>query len=107
LLDVLAGDLVAAGYAVSVGGEQDTDAVPGAGSDFGRRGAGGQPQRRRGMAKVVGPQARGARHGRSAAPQAAPSPAARSGQADGFLATAADGTFTKVVHSRERQSFRE
>jgi hypothetical protein len=28
LLDVLAGDLVAAGYAVCIGGEQDTDAVP-------------------------------------------------------------------------------
>ena len=53
--DVLAGDLVAAGHAVGVDGEQDTHAVPGAGSDFGRRGAGGQPQRQRGMAKVVGP----------------------------------------------------
>ena len=30
LFDVLAGDLVAAGYAVGVGGEQDTHAVPGA-----------------------------------------------------------------------------
>jgi hypothetical protein len=28
LLDVLAGDLVVAGYAVGVGGEQDTHAVP-------------------------------------------------------------------------------
>ena len=54
LLDVLAGDLVVAGYAVGVGGEQDMHAVPGAGSDFGGRGAGGQPQRQRGMAKVVG-----------------------------------------------------
>ena len=54
LLDVLAGDLVAAGYAVGVDGEQDTHAVPGAGSDLGGRGAGGQPQRQRGMAKVVG-----------------------------------------------------
>jgi hypothetical protein len=54
LLDVLAGDLVAAGYAVGVDGEQDAPAVPGAGSDFGGRGAGGQPQRRRGMAEVVG-----------------------------------------------------
>src|ERR1700722_10070846 len=53
LLDVLAGDLVAAGYAVGVGGEQDTPAVPGAGSDFGGGGAGGWPQRQRGMAKVV------------------------------------------------------
>ena len=54
LLDVLAGDLVAAGYAVGVDGEQDTHAVPGAGSDLGGRGAGGQPQRQRGMTKVVG-----------------------------------------------------
>jgi hypothetical protein len=54
LLDVLAGDLVVAGYAVGVGGEQDMHAVPGAGSDFGGRGTGGQPQRQRGMAKVVG-----------------------------------------------------
>jgi hypothetical protein len=54
LLNVLAGDLVAAGYAVGVDGEQDTHAEPGAGSDFGGRGAGGQPQRQRGMAKVVG-----------------------------------------------------
>ena len=54
LLDVLAGDLVAAGYAVGVDGEQDTHAVPGAGSDLGGRGAGGQPQRQRGMAQVVG-----------------------------------------------------
>jgi hypothetical protein len=54
LLDVLAGDLVAAGYAVGVDGEQDTHAVPGAGSDFGGRGAGGQPQRQRGMAQIVG-----------------------------------------------------
>ena len=43
-LDVLAGDLVAAGNAVGVDGEQDTHAVPGAGGDFGGRGAGGQPQ---------------------------------------------------------------
>jgi hypothetical protein len=42
LLNVLAGDLVAAGYAVRVGGEQDTHAVPGAGSDLGGRRAGGQ-----------------------------------------------------------------
>ena len=34
LLDVLAGDLVAVGYAVGVDGEQDTYAVPGAGSDY-------------------------------------------------------------------------
>jgi hypothetical protein len=54
LFDVLAGDLVAAGHAVGVDGEQDTHAVPGAGSDLGGRGAGGQPQRQRGMAKVVG-----------------------------------------------------
>jgi hypothetical protein len=54
LLDVLAGDLVAAGYAVGVDGEQDTHAVPGAGRDFGGRGAGGQPQRQRGMAQIVG-----------------------------------------------------
>ena len=54
LLNVLAGDLVAAGNAVGVHGEQDTHAVPGAGSDLGGRGAGGQPQRQRGMAKVVG-----------------------------------------------------
>ena len=51
---MLAGDLVAAGYAVGVGGEEDMHAVPGAGSDLGGRGAGGQPQRQRGMAKVVG-----------------------------------------------------
>jgi hypothetical protein len=43
-LDVLAGDLVAAGYAVRIDGEQDADAVPGAGSDLGGRGTGGQPQ---------------------------------------------------------------
>ena len=36
-LDVLAGDLVAAGYAVCIDGEQDTHAVPGAGSDLGGR----------------------------------------------------------------------
>ena len=54
LLDLLAGDLVAAGYAVGVAGEQDTHAVPGAGRDFGGRGAGGQPQRQRGMTQVVG-----------------------------------------------------
>ncbi len=54
LLNVLAGDLAAAGYAVRVDGEQDTYAVPGAGSDLGGRRAGGQPQRQRGMAKVVG-----------------------------------------------------
>jgi len=54
LLDVLAGDLVAAGYAVGVDGEQDMHAVPGAGGDLGGRGAGGQPQRQCGMAKVVG-----------------------------------------------------
>jgi len=54
LLDVLAGDLVAAGYAVGVDGEQYMHAVPGAGSDFSGRGAGGKPQRQRGMAKVVG-----------------------------------------------------
>jgi hypothetical protein len=54
LLNLLAGDLVVAGDAVGVDGEQDTYAVPGAGSDFGGRGAGGQPQRQRGMAKVVG-----------------------------------------------------
>jgi hypothetical protein len=36
-LDVLARDLVAAGYAACVDGEQDAHAVPGAGSDFGRR----------------------------------------------------------------------
>jgi hypothetical protein len=53
-LDVLAGDLVAAGYAVRVDGKQDTHAVHGAGSDFGGRGTGGQPQRQRGMAEVVG-----------------------------------------------------
>ena len=58
LLDVLARDLVAAGYAVGVGGEQDTDAVPGAGRDLGGRGAGGQPQRQRGMTQVVGEQVR-------------------------------------------------
>ena len=34
-LDVLAGDLVTAGYAVGIDAEQDTHAVPGAGSDFG------------------------------------------------------------------------
>ena len=63
-LDVLAGDLVAAGYAVCIDGEQDADAVPGAGSDFGGRGTGGQPQRQRGMTQVVGTQARRARQGR-------------------------------------------
>ena len=40
--------------AVGVDGEQDAHAVPGAGSDLGGRGAGGQPQRQRGMAKVIG-----------------------------------------------------
>jgi hypothetical protein len=55
LLNLLGGDLVAAGYAVGVDGEQDTHAVPGAGSDLGGRGAGGQPQRQRGMAKIEGP----------------------------------------------------
>jgi hypothetical protein len=45
-VDVLAGDLVAAGYAVGVDGEQDTHAVPGASRDLGGRGAGGQPQHR-------------------------------------------------------------
>ena len=54
MLDVLAGDLVAAGYAVGVDGEQDTHAVPGAGSDLGGRGARGQPQRQRGMTQIVG-----------------------------------------------------
>jgi hypothetical protein len=55
LLNVLAGDLVATGHAVGVDREQDTHAVPSAGSDLGGRGAGGQPQRQRGMAKIVGP----------------------------------------------------
>jgi hypothetical protein len=41
LLNVLAGDLVAAGYAVRVDAEQHTHAVPSAGSDLGGRGAGG------------------------------------------------------------------
>jgi hypothetical protein len=36
-LDVLAGDLVAAGYAVGVDGQQDRHAVPGARRDFGGR----------------------------------------------------------------------
>jgi hypothetical protein len=39
LFDVLAGDLIVAGYAVGVDGEQDLHAVLGAGSDFGGRGA--------------------------------------------------------------------
>jgi hypothetical protein len=39
LFDVLAGDLVVAGYAVGVDGEQDLNAVSSAGSDFGGRGA--------------------------------------------------------------------
>jgi hypothetical protein len=56
-LDVLAGDLAAAGYAVCIDGEQDAHAVPGAGSDLGGRGTGGQPQRQRGMTQVVGTQA--------------------------------------------------
>jgi len=51
---VLAGDLAAAGYAVSVDGEQDTHAVPGASSDLGGRGAGGQPQPQVGRALVQG-----------------------------------------------------
>jgi hypothetical protein len=51
---VLAGDLVAAGYAVRVDGKQDAHAVPGSGTDLGGRGAGGQPQRQRGMAEAVG-----------------------------------------------------
>jgi hypothetical protein len=66
-LDVLAGDLVAAGYAVCIAGEQDAHAVPGAGSDLGGRGTGGQPQRQRGMTPVTGTQARRARRGRDAA----------------------------------------
>jgi hypothetical protein len=74
-LDVLAGDLVAAGYAVCIDGEQDADAVPGAGSDLGGRGTGGLPQRQRGMTQVVGTQARRARRGRDAA-----GPGARSGR---------------------------
>jgi hypothetical protein len=41
-LDVLAGDLVAAGYAVGVDGEQDTHAMPSAGSDLGGWGTGSQ-----------------------------------------------------------------
>jgi hypothetical protein len=52
---------------MGVDGEQDAHAVPGAGSDFRGRGAGGQPQRQRGMTQVVGAQARGARQARSAA----------------------------------------
>ena len=40
MLDLMAGDLVAAGYAMGVEGEQDTHAVPGAGSHFGGQGAG-------------------------------------------------------------------
>jgi hypothetical protein len=66
-LDVLAGDLVAAGYAVGIDGKQDAHAVPGAGSDLGGRGGGGQPQRQRGMTQVVGTQPRGARRGRDVA----------------------------------------
>jgi hypothetical protein len=54
LLDLLAGDLVAAGYGVRIDGEQDTHAMPGAGSDLGGRGAGGQPQRQRSMTQIVG-----------------------------------------------------
>jgi len=71
LLDVLAGDLVAAGYAVGVDSEPDSHAVPGASRDLGGRGAGGQPQRQCGMAQIVGAAHRpGAcpvlRHGRGA-----------------------------------------
>ncbi len=39
---MLAGDLVVAGYAVGVDGEQDLHAASGAGSDFGGRGVGGR-----------------------------------------------------------------
>jgi hypothetical protein len=53
LLNLPAGDLIAAGNAVGVGREQDPHAVPGAGGDFGGRGTGGQPQRQRGMTQVV------------------------------------------------------
>ena len=69
------GDLVAAGYAVGIDGEQDAHAVPGAGSELGGRGAGGQPQRQRGMTQVVGTQACRVRQGRGAA-----GPGARSGR---------------------------
>ncbi len=53
LLDVPAGDLVMAWYAVGVDGEQDSHAVPGAGGDLGRGSAGGQPQRQRSVPQVV------------------------------------------------------
>ena len=54
-VDVLAGDLVAAGDAVGVEGEQDTTLCPArAAVSAGGRGAAGQPQRQRGMAQVVG-----------------------------------------------------
>ena len=54
LLDVLAGDLVVAGYAVGVDVEQDPTCCVRRGQRSGGRGAGGQPQRQHGMAKVVG-----------------------------------------------------
>jgi hypothetical protein len=53
LLDVPAGDLVMAWYAVGVDGEQDIHAVPGAGGDLGRGSTGGQPQRQRRVPQVV------------------------------------------------------
>jgi hypothetical protein len=40
---------------VGVGGEQDSDAVPGAGGDLGGRGARGELQRQGGVAQVVRP----------------------------------------------------
>ena len=59
LFDVLAGDLVVAGYAVGVDGEQDPHAASGAGSDFGGRGrpatATAQQTRRREAGRRVPP----------------------------------------------------
>jgi hypothetical protein len=55
MLDLAVGDLFLAIDAVGVGGEQDGDAVPGAGGDLGGRGAGVEPQGQGGVPQVVRP----------------------------------------------------
>jgi hypothetical protein len=93
-LDVLAGDLVAAGNAVGVGSRVCSGRRWSAGHArcarrsprLRRAGAGGQPQRQRSMTQVVGTQACRARYGRGAAGQV-PDPAVaahrpRAGPAD-------------------------
>jgi hypothetical protein len=58
VFDGLVSDLVVAGDAVGVDGQQHAGAVPGAGGDLGGRRAGGPPQRQRGVPQVVGPAGR-------------------------------------------------